>query len=810
MRSLTATIAVLVFFCTCYVHTANASFDEDHSGPVMELSRTMYENSIPQGKLHSGQVYFFIRNVGAGVLDWSIGYVDTPGNHEYPDWFSFDPESGSVNAGEQQSVRFTIHYHLMDVGTHECRIHFVAPGAEIISSDLTVAIELYGPRLTYNPDKILLYTDSNRKKDLSTVFQLGNIGGGEMKWSLDMTQTAQWLSLEPAGGELGWHHHIDIDVLAQIEDFSVGRYETSFALLVPDVEPNRIDVPVKVIIDGSLFVDDDAPGDPGPRDPLVSDPQEDGTYNHPFDSIQEAIDSAGFGDIVIISDGLYAGAGNRDIVWQGKSITVRSENGPEKCIIDCGGSEQDPHRGFTIYVPAHEESCLLEGVTIINGWIDHLGGAGIYCQGTDTYSRGPNPVIRNCVIQHNTCASSEGGGGIHIDNCRRPLLQGCDVSYNYSVGSGGGVRSARYGGGTIRDCIVSYNTTEEDGGGIMDWGWGLIENCRVAGNTAGRNGGGCAHCYGYYYNCVVVGNEALDRGGGIYHTYGSLTNCTIANNKADIGGGYGCIGYGYPINDVDVSNSILWGNEANEGPQIAILSYLVGYFESCQCWVKAYTILRGDNSILQGGIDDIYIEDHPENYIEYLHHLDVDPLFVVEGYWDQNETPQDKDDDIWIDGDYHLKSQAGRWDEAAGRWTRDDITSPGIDAGDPNYVTGPDKTDLDGNPRVVDGDSDGNAVVDMGAYEFLPPDQGDLLYVLAADVIDFVQHEGIENSLLVKLDTALQKLEDDNENNDVAAVNSLQAFINAVKTQRGKKISEDAADDLIETAQQIIDMLSGA
>ncbi len=34
-------------------------------------------------------------------------------------------------------------------------------------------------------------------------------------------------------------------------------------------------------------------------------------------------------------------------------------------------------------------------------------------------------------------------------------------------------------------------------------------------------------------------------------------------------------------------------------------------------------------------------------------------------------------------GDYHLKSQAGRWDANEGRWTKDDVTSLCIDAGNP-------------------------------------------------------------------------------------------------------------------------------
>ncbi len=39
-------------------------------------------------------------------------------------------------------------------------------------------------------------------------------------------------------------------------------------------------------------------------------------------------------------------------------------------------------------------------------------------------------------------------------------------------------------------------------------------------------------------------------------------------------------------------------------------------------------------------------------------------------------------------GDFHLKSQAGRWDPVSLSWWLDDVTSPGIDAGDPNSSLG--------------------------------------------------------------------------------------------------------------------------
>ena len=68
---------------------------------------------------------------------------------------------------------------------------------------------------------------------------------------------------------------------------------------------------------------------------------------------------------------------------------------------------------------------------------------------------------------------------------------------------------------------------------------------------------------------------------------------------------------------------------------------------------------------------------------------------------------------------------------------------------------------------------------------------------------------GIENSLDAKLDSAVQALADMNDNNDVAAINSLQAFINAVQAQGGEKIPEAEADALISAAEGTIALLSG-
>lgn len=81
------------------------------------------------------------------------------------------------------------------------------------------------------------------------------------------------------------------------------------------------------------------------------------------------------------------------------------------------------------------------------------------------------------------------------------------------------------------------------------------------------------------------------------------------------------------------------------------------------------------------------------------------------------------------------------------------------------------------------------------------------------DLVDTVEgfnlHQGIENSLDAKLNAAIQALDDVNQNNDVGAINALQAFINAVEAQRGNKITNAQADELIAAAQRIIDSLLG-
>ena len=146
----------------------------------------------------------------------------------------------------------------------------------------------------------------------------------------------------------------------------------------------------------------------------------------PKKTIQAGIDASVAADTVIVADGTYTGAGNRDMDFGGKAITVRSANGAAVCIIDIQGSAGDPHRAFHFH-SGETPASAVEGFTITNGVMD-AGGAMLI-------ENGSAPTIISCSFEGNMAnpaVGPAGGGAVAIFDSQ-PTFAECDFTGNSMV-----------------------------------------------------------------------------------------------------------------------------------------------------------------------------------------------------------------------------------------------------------------------------------------------------------------------------------------------------------------------------------------
>ena len=193
----------------------------------------------------------------------------------------------------------------------------------------------------------------------------------------------------------------------------------------------------------------------GPRTRIVDS---DGTSGE-YATIQAAINASTDGDEVVLLPGTYTGWGNRDLDFWGKAITVRSVDphvpqGVASTIIDCQGTEREPHRGF-LFHSGETSGAIVAGLTIVNGYGETtryeeelLGGASpvggaILCVGS-------SPTITHCIIDGNAAASH--GGGICCTDNSSPSIINCIISRSTAGGDGGGIACLAGSGPTITHC----------------------------------------------------------------------------------------------------------------------------------------------------------------------------------------------------------------------------------------------------------------------------------------------------------------------------------------------------------------------
>ncbi len=420
-------------------------------------------------------------------------------------------------------------------------------------------------------------------------------------------------------------------------------------------------------------------------------------------TIQDAVDAAVAGDEIIVTNGVYQtgaravyGMSNRVAVT--KPVTVQSVNGSEVTSIVGSG----PHGDNAIRCAYLTNGAVLAGFTLTNGATQRTdepevnpvstAGGGVWCE-----SQGA--VVTNCVLAGNTAFEGAGAYSGTLNNC---TLTGNSAISTFFYASGGGTYGstlnnctltgnwAEHGGAaslsTLNNCSVTGNAADV-GGGAYD---STLNNCTLTGNY-GNTGGGAAgstlnNCtltdngggdwggdgggaaWSTLNNCTLAGNGG--RGGGGGASYSTLNNCTLTGNWADLGGG----AYLSTLSNCTVTGNLALGDDGSGGG---------AYWSTLNNCIVYYN--RSDNSF----VDDANYSNGVLNYScttpdpgNGVGNITTAPLFVGTNGWS------------------NLRLQSN---------------SPCINAGNNAYVTS--VTDLDGNPRIV------NGTVDMGAFEWQVPAQ---------------------------------------------------------------------------------------
>ena len=311
---------------------------------------------------------------------------------------------------------------------------------------------------------------------------------------------------------------------------------------------------------------------------------------------------------------------------------------------------------YVIITDWPDSASLLDGFTVSggNGKIPTSGGRGGGGRSGGGIKIGYGKLrIYNCTFTNNVGIK---GGGVFVEYGELILIN-CTFKDNIA-NEGGGIYNYS---DTLKliDCTFENNYAKNYGGGMYDdYRRELsIERCNFKGNSA-INGGGMyieyIHDIKSFTNCLFNNNSAVNSGGAIYIEEIikniEITNFSFAGNSAVHGKALALSSEGDP-RDIKLQNCIFWNGGQDE------------------IWNNILSKIEINYSNIQNGQSSIY---DPNGLLVWGDgNIDADPLFA-----DPNN------------GDYHLKSQAGRFDSNIQSWVIDSNTSPCIDAGDPNSPIG--------------------------------------------------------------------------------------------------------------------------
>lgn len=180
----------------------------------------------------------------------------------------------------------------------------------------------------------------------------------------------------------------------------------------------------------TIYVDDNAPHDSSPGDCLRGDPMEDGSPGHPFDTIREAVDAAGWGDAVIVSPGTYV----EDVRLLGKPLELRGVSPQDRSV-----TSETIIIGTVTFAECENAGASLHGLTI-------RGVSGNAAVRSVTSS----PRITDCILAHS-------GIGLVID-CTdgAPTFSRCMVELGPTDVRQDIIRCAD-SMATFTDCLVAFD-----------------------------------------------------------------------------------------------------------------------------------------------------------------------------------------------------------------------------------------------------------------------------------------------------------------------------------------------------------------
>jgi hypothetical protein len=437
-----------------------------------------------------------------------------------------------------------------------------------------------------------------------------------------------------------------------------------------------------------------------------------------FGTIQAAANAAQSGDEIVVSPGFY----RENVNFLDKNIRLRSLNPfDSNCVAQTIIDGNDANSCIKI-LSGQDDSTMVAGFRLQNGHGEFGGGVHIgdsvgpvviynyitgntadrYGGGVDCRSHCYAEVMNNTVIGNYAVVA---GGGVHVGPWSSCLIKNNRILENRTTGeAGGGIYCYdKTTAWIIGNEIIGNIAETANGGGIWQWEslGGVIEDNIIVGNTAtptmpwgseGRGGGiGELISATLIRNNLVCGNKAKEGGGIWIQSNGTckVINNTVVGNIADLSGAGIAVAYNVfsPI-----INNIVADNGSGGGIYVDPDSTLPS-----EPNVMANDVWNNQGGNYTGDIDDL---------TGIAGNISADPCFVDSGYWDANNTPEDPNDDYWVQGDYHIGYLSLCRDSASADNAPD--------------------ADIDANPRPHFGG------FDIGAYELQIYD------LVATGMVDFI------------------------------------------------------------------------